>query len=244
MFWIILLACLLSGAGSVALAGLALLLPKPMRQRITPLVIAYATGTLLAAACIGMIPHALQAQPATRIMPVVLAGFILFFLMEKVALWRHCHQDKCSLHSQAGFLVLIGDALHNFVDGVAIAVAFLTSVPLGIATTVAVFAHEIPQEIGDFFILLESGYSKGKAFFYNLLSSLSALLGALVAYAGASQAKAAIPYVMAISAASFLYIALADLIPAHRIEAAPSSTAKQLVLIMAGIATIALFHIH
>jgi len=141
---------------------LFLLFPEGIRKLLVPWLISYATGTLLSAAFLGMIPASLEQAPAITVMATVLAGVVLFFVLEKFVLWRHCHEDQCEIHGRAGPLILIGDAFHNFVDGVVIATAFLTSMPLGIATAVAVIAHEVPQEIGDFAILLDNGYGRTK----------------------------------------------------------------------------------
>lgn len=181
--------------------------------------------------------------PASSALPTVLIGVVLFFILEKLVLWRHCHEEYCEVHRTSGPLILIGDALHNFVDGVIIAATFLTSIPLGIATSMAVISHEIPQEVGDFAILLESGYSRVRAFLYNIISSLGALLGALLAYLFFIELHKAIPYIMALSAASFIYIAIADLIPSlHRYTGLKYSI-PQLALMLAGIGTITLFHL-
>jgi zinc and cadmium transporter len=173
----------------------------------------------------------------------VLAGILAFFLLEKVVIWRHCHNAACERHASAGPLILIGDAFHNFIDGVAIAAAFTASIPVGVATALAVLAHELPQEVGDFAILLESGYSRRRALLYNLLSGLSTLPGALLAYAFLMAAQGLTPYVMALSAASFIYIAVADLIPGLHQRTDLKQAGSQLVLILAGISTIILFHI-
>jgi len=243
MVLLLIIACtLLTGAGAVALAGATLLLSEPARKRLTPLAVSYATGTLLGAALLGLLPHALAKLSAPRVLATVLAGIIAFFILEKLAIWRHCHVHKCEFHSSAGRLILIGDSLHNFVDGVAIAVGFVTSVPMGIAASVAVASHEIPQEIGDFFILLDSGFTRGKAFAYNLLSGLAVVVGGVLAYAWVSMAGSVAPYITAFSAASFVYIALADLIPGHRQETNLRSIVQQLGLILAGISTIVLLH--
>ena len=141
----------------------------------------YATGTLLAAAFLAMIPKGLAGAPTVNVSATVLAGIVIFFLMEKIVIWRHCHTAGCEVHGQAGALILLGDALHNFVDGLVIAAAFVTSIPLGMAAAFAVIAHEVPQEVGDFAILLDSGYSRRRAFLLNLLSSFTTLPGALAA---------------------------------------------------------------
>lgn len=204
---------LLSSVGSISLAGLFLLFPEKTRQLLIPCLISYATGTLLGAAFLGLIPHALNHLPASSALTFVLGGIVLFFILEKVVIWRHCHDKNCNTHRTAGSLILIGDAFHNFVDGAIIAAAFVASIPLGIATSLAVISHEIPQEVGDFAILLESGYKKEQAFWFNIMSSLSTLIGAVLAYLFLTEIDIVIPYIMAISASSFIYIAIADLIP-------------------------------
>src|SRR4030042_1983349 len=171
---LIVLFTLLGSICSVGLAALMLLFKGGRIAIITAVLIPYAIGTLLGAAFFGMIPHAQRQLSSEQVLPLVLAGLILFFVLEKFALWRHCHEKPCDIHTRAGTMILIGDSLHNFVDGVAIAVAFNSSIPLGIATSVAVIAHEVPQEAGDFAILLESGYSKSRALWLNALSSLAA----------------------------------------------------------------------
>jgi zinc and cadmium transporter len=241
------LAILFSLLGSVgAMGGAALLLafPDAMRQRLLPCLLSYATGTLLGAAFLGMIPQGLTKASPLAISGTVLAGLVGFFILEKLVIWRHCHDEDCEEHGhQAGTLILLGDAFHNFVDGVVIAAAFLTSVPLGIATALAVIAHEIPQELGDFAILLHSGISKTRAFAYNLLSSLTTLPGAIVGWFWLANVREAIPFVLAISAASFIYIAVADLVPSLHRHTALKSSAIQVGLILAGIATIAFFRL-
>lgn len=240
LFATIILWSIAGGVLSVLVAGLFLLIPTGLQQRILPAMISYATGALLAGALIGLIPEALQQAPAHTVLSLVLAGILMFFILEKLVLWRHCHDDDCHTHSAAAPLIVIGDAFHNFIDGVVIGAAFLSSVPLGIATTLAIIAHEIPQELGDFAILLHSGYSKAKALAFNLISSLSTVLGAVIAYFALHDVSNAIPYVLAISASAFLYIAIADLIPGMHRRVGLSPTLQQVVLILLGIATMVL----
>ena len=241
------LAILFSLLGSVgAMAGAALLLafPDAMRQRLLPCLLSYATGTLLGAAFLGMIPKGLEMAPALAVSGTVLAGLVGFFILEKLVIWRHCHDQDCAEHShQGGTLILVGDAFHNFVDGVVIAAAFLTSPALGIATALAVIAHEIPQELGDFAILLNSGLSKARAFTYNLISSLTTLPGVILGWYWLADVRQAIPYVLAISAASFIYIAISDLVPGLHRHTTLKSSVTQVVLLLAGIATIAFFRL-
>ena len=241
LLWILLFS-VLGSVGAVGVSALLLYFPQEIRKTLVPCLISYATGTLLGAAFLGMIPAGLEQAPAKVVMTAVLGGFVLFFILEKLVIWRHCHQTDCEVHSSAAPLILIGDAFHNFVDGVVIAAAFLNSVPLGIAAALAVIAHEIPQEVGDFAILLDSGYSRSKALLLNGLSSATTLPGALLTYFWLGETRAAVPYILAMSAASFIYIAAADLIPSLHRQTSPDASLRQLMLLLAGIFTIALFH--
>lgn len=241
LLWILVFS-VLGSVGAVGVSALLLYFPQEIRKTLVPCLISYATGTLLGAAFLGMIPAGLEQAPAKVVMTAVLGGFVLFFILEKLVIWRHCHQTDCEVHSSAAPLILIGDAFHNFVDGVVIAAAFLNSVPLGIAAALAVIAHEIPQEVGDFAILLDSGYSRSKALLLNGLSSATTLPGALLTYFWLGETRAAVPYILAMSAASFIYIAAADLIPSLHRQTSPDASLRQLMLLLAGIFTIALFH--
>jgi zinc and cadmium transporter len=233
---------ILGSIGAVAGAALFLFFPEGIRKVLVPCLISYATGTLLGAAFLGMIPAALKQASAPLVMATVLAGMVLFFVLEKLVLWRHCHDSACEVHGRAGPLILIGDAFHNFVDGVVIAAAFLTSIPLGVAASLAVIAHEIPQEIGDFAILLDNGYERRKAIVLNGLSAVTTLPGAVLAYFWLGETRAAVPYILAISAASFIYIATADLIPGLHRQVTAAASLRQFILLIAGISTIAIFH--
>ena len=233
---------LIGSVGAILLAGAYLLFPERIRQILIPCLISYATGTLLGAAFLGLLRHALDNAPAASILSTVLAGILAFFLLEKIVIWRHCHNAECERHAVAGPLLLIGDALHNFIDGIAIAAAFVASIPIGVTTALAVFAHEFPQEVGDFAILLESGYTRRRALAYNILSSLSTLPGAVLAYYFLMEVQQFTANIMALSAASFIYIAIADLIPSLHKQSDLRHAVNQFVLIMAGIGTILLFH--
>jgi len=241
--WIIIFS-LLGSVVSTGGAALLLYFSEGLRRLLTPNLVSYATGTLLGAAFLGMIPNALKNTQAAPILACVLAGIIFFFLLEKLVIWRHCHVEGCEVHSSAGPLIIFGDAFHNFFDGVVITSAFLTSIPLGVATGLAVIAHEIPQEIGDFAVLLDSGYSKQKALFYNLLSSITTLPGAVIAYFFLRTTDAIVPYILAISAASFIYIAIADLIPKLHQKSGIGAGIIQFTLILTGIGTIFAFSLH
>jgi zinc and cadmium transporter len=239
ILWWILGFSLLGSVGAICGAAVVLLAPESLRKRLLPCLLSYATGTLLGAAFLGMIPTALGLATPTLVSATVLAGLVMFFVLEKLVVWRHCHDEDCAEHGGAAPVILLGDAFHNLLDGVAIAAAFLTSVPLGIAASLAVIAHEVPQEVGDFAILLHSGYSKGRAFAYNLLSSAAALPGALLGYLYLDAARRLTPFFLAVSAASFIYVAMADLVPHLHRQVGLRSTAMQSALVLAGIATIA-----
>jgi zinc and cadmium transporter len=241
-FVLIIFFTLLGSVFSVLLAASLLLFKGKRLAAFTAALIPFAIGTLLGAAFFGIIPEALQSVDAESILPAVLAGILLFYLIEKVALWRHCHERPCDEHTKAGALILIGDSFHNFVDGVATAAAFATSIPLGIATSVAIITHEVPQEIGDFAILLESGYTRSRALFFNILSGMAALLGAVLTYFLLPVIQSWTPYLLAISAASFIYIALADLIPGRRSDGGLRNLVWELPLMILGIATIVALH--
>jgi zinc and cadmium transporter len=257
--WIILFT-LLGGVLSVLAAALFLLLPESQRTRVLPAMVSFAIGALLGAAFLAVLPHALAA-PGVRdmhaITGTVLLGLLGFFLLEKLVLWRHCHTHECEAHgaieainplaihghaTASGYLILFGDGVHNFVDGVLIAAAFLTDVHLGVVTALAVAAHEIPQEVGDFAILLHSGFTRSKALFYNVLASLTTVLGGVLAYFSLGVVQAALPYVLAVAASSFIYIAVADLIPGLHKRLEPRVTLEQVLLIGAGVLTIYFAH--
>jgi zinc and cadmium transporter len=241
---LIIIFSFLGSAGAVGGSALLLVFPERIRKTLVPCLISYATGILLGAAFLGMIPHALEHAQASSILTTILIGIVLFFLLEKLVIWRHCHDGECEIHGTAGPLILIGDAFHNFVDGVVIAAAFLVSIPLGAATALAVIAHEVPQEIGDFAILLDSGYSRQRAFVYNLLSSSTTLPGAIISYFSLKETQVVIPYILSLSAASFIYIAMADLIPALHQKISMGDSARQLILLLAGIGTILFFRLN
>lgn len=234
----------LGSLGGLLTASGFLLLGDGVRTRLVPVAISYAVGTLLGVALLALLPEALETLPPSRALGTLLAGVLTFFLLEKLVLWRHCHDadgQQCEVHtSSAASLVIIGDAFHTLVDGAIIAAAVLTSVPLGITTALAVAAHEIPQEVGDVAILLRAGYSRGKALTLNLLSATGGILGAAVMLAASQTVPLALPYVLAFAAGNFLYIAMADLIPDLHRGGVQGGAVKQMALIAAGLLTIVL----
>lgn len=227
---------------SVGLAGLLLLLGQKWLRRASSYMIPFALGTLLGAALLGMLPHALGELPTDTVLYCLLGGLILFYFLEKLAVWRHCHEEHCQVHDRAGVMILVGDTLHNFVDGAAIAAAFSGSFSLGVAASVAIIAHEIPQELGDFAILIESGFSRRRALFYNAASSLAALAGALLTYFLLPLAQLLSAYLLSFSAAGFVYIALADLVPGRRTSGGARSLLWEVPAMLLGMATVALLH--
>jgi zinc and cadmium transporter len=230
----------LGSCGGLLAASSFLLLGDAIRVKALPFAISYAVGTLLGVALLALLPQALASLPPARALGTLLAGVLSFFLLEKLVLWRHCHDtSECEVHtSSAASLVIVGDAFHTFVDGAVIAAAVVTSIPLGVTTALAVATHEIPQEVGDVAILLRAGYSRGRAFTLNLLSGIGGILGAIGMLAASQSLPGLLPHVLAFAAGNFLYVAMADLIPdLHRggLEGGPF---RQLLLIGAGVLTI------
>ena len=280
--WIVLFTAV-GGIASAAFAGLFLLLPEKTGLRMLPHFVSFATGALIGAALLGLLPEAMQSVGpggAHAIGVALLVGLGVFFIIEKLVLWRHAHshdhedpgeQGEHGQHGHddgghgrgehghdhsghgrehghghdhsrdgaAGVLVLIGDSIHNALDGILIAAAFLTNVPLGLVTTLAVAAHEIPHRVGDFALLLHAGMSRQRALVLNMATGLASVLGGIVAYFGLNKAQEALPYALALAAAGFLYIAVAGLIPGLHRRADPRTSLAQVVLMGLGVAVIA-----
>lgn len=254
------LACLAGGVLAIgAAAGTLALRPSRIGRLVS-----FAVGALLGAVFLELLPHALHDGSPERVMMTVLAGLLAFFLLEKLVLWRHSHDNHGARDGEAavmghshgatpdageghdfgrsGLMILIGNSVHNFCDGIVIAASFLANPALGVATTVAIVAHAIPQQVGDFAVLLHSGYRRRKAFAFNVATGLATLLGGLAGYFSLANMQQLLPTVLAIAAASLLYVAVADLIPSLHRRPEPLETAKQLVLIALGIAIIATVH--
>ena len=236
-FFLVLGLTVLGGLGGLLVASSILLIKEPARTKLIPWLVSYAVGALLGASMLEILPKTLEQLPAREVFPTLLLGILLFFVLEKLVLWRHCHTHDCEVHDGAVLPVVVGDAFHNFVDGAVIAAAAMTSLPLGVSTAVAVTAHEIPQEVGDFAILLHAGYSRGKALLLNLLSALASIVGAVAAFVAFDQVPALLPYFLALAAASFLYVAMADLIPGLHRGRTDASSLRQILLIGAGVVT-------
>ncbi|MES2501427.1 MAG: ZIP family metal transporter [Pseudomonadota bacterium] len=283
LLWIVLFS-LLGGVLSVAGAALVAL---NINKTAIPMLISYAIGAMLGAVFLEILPHAIEVAASPKQMTAtVLFGILLFFALEKLVLWRHCHGDHCEVHAvhtaeecpdpqtslspadstvtkykavavkqpsinahpqhhnhdhdrgRSGMMIMIGDTFHNFVDGVLIASAFMVDIKLGIVTAIAIIAHEIPQEVGDFLILLHSGYSKKQAFIFNLVSSLATAVGGFIAYFALSHVQTWVPTILGLAAASMLYVAVADLIPSLHKRTELRATISQLSLIACGVASI------
>ena len=252
--WIIIFS-LLGGVLSVLAASVFLLFNDKYQRKLLPHTVSFAIGALLGAALLALLPHAITLNENVDMHDLgltILIGLLGFFLLEKMVLWRHCHSSHCEVHAPSeshtsghehqkdasGTLIIIGDAVHNLVDGVLIAAAFMTDIDLGIVTALAVAAHEIPQEIGDFAILLNSGYKRSRALFFNVLASMATLVGAVIAYYSLQSMQQALPYILAIAASSFIYIAVADLIPGLHKRTELRETLQQIMLITLGVVTI------
>lgn len=291
--WII----LASFTGGVLSVSLAALFALNLRTAWIPMLVSYAIGAMLGAVFLEILPHAFsEASSIESISATLLFGLLLFFVLEKLVIWRHCHGDHCEVHAihteedcplthspaatagevrdnetrsnetkykavmvakppslrhvhshthshhhdsgRSGMMIMIGDTFHNFVDGVLIAAAFLVDIKLGVVTALAIISHEIPQEVGDFLILLHSGYSKKQALVFNLVSSLATLVGGLIAYYALQYVMSWVPYILGLAAASMLYVAVADLIPSLHKRTELKATISQVLLIAFGVSSI------
>jgi len=244
------------GIASAAFAVVFLWIREERAARILPHCVSFATGALLGAALLALLPEAIEGAGVAGAHPLgltLVAGLGVFFVIEKLVLWWHNHGDGDPGHGghshdqhfrgrehASGVLVLVGDSLHNALDGVLIAAAFLTSVSLGLVTTLAVAAHEVPHRVGDFALLVQAGFSRVRALYLNLATGLASVIGALAAWYGLRRALGVLPYALAFAAAGFLYIAVAGLIPGLHRRADPRASAIQVILIGLGIGVIAL----
>lgn len=203
---------LISFVGVVTLA-----LKDKILNKILLILIGLSAGALMGGAFLHLLPEAVEKSKGLDVYLLVLVGFILFFLIEKVLHWRHCHKGECDVHTFR-YMNLVGDSIHNFIDGLTMAASFVISIPLGVATTIAISAHEIPQEIGDFGVLVYGGFSKKKALFLNFIVALTAVLGGIIGYFISSNIENIVVYILPFAAGGFIYIAATDLIPEIRKE--------------------------
>jgi zinc and cadmium transporter len=226
-------------AGGLLVAALLLAFHQDVRTRVVPWLVSYAVGTLLGVSLLGLMPEALASLAPSTALGTLLAGIVTFFILEKLVLWRHCHEaEECHVHHGTATLVIVGDALHTFVDGVVIAAAVLISPGLGLTTALAVIAHEVPQEAGDFAVLLAAGYTRVRALLLNLTSAIGGLIGATAMLAFGSEAPRLVPFVLAFAAGNFLYVAMSDLIPTLHRGHLDSSAIRQVSLLALGVFTI------
>ena len=246
----ILAACFL---GTVLSLAIAALVAFRVQARWIPTLVSFAVGALLGVAFLDLLPHLFeQSKNPGRIAGAILAGILFFFVLEKLMLWRHHHHHdgEATAHpgvdhhdqGRSGWMIVIGDSFHNFTDGVIIATAFLADVKLGVVTSLAIIAHEIPSEIGDFLVLLHSGFSRGKALFWNFMSGMAAVAGALLAFFALSAVKEWLPEILAFATASMIYVAVADLMPGLHKRTAIRETLVQVVFIALGVCSIWLIH--
>jgi zinc and cadmium transporter len=248
-------------AGGV-LSTLAAAATLTLHRRFIPRLVSFAVGALLGAVFIELLPHALETGRAEHVMLTVLIGLLVFFLLEKMVLWRHAHghaehnpdadetEHDHALHdahddagARPGLMILIGNAVHNFCDGIVIAAAFLADARLGVVATIAIAAHAVPQQVGDFAVLLHSGFARRRAFAYNIAAGFATLAGALAGYVALAGMERLLPTVLAVAAASLLYVAVADLIPSLHRRPEPAETVRQMFAIGLGVAAIAGVHV-
>ncbi len=225
----------------LSLTGILLLsFREAIFRKCIPLFISIAVGALLGDAFIHLIPEALVGSNTTIMSLLIIAGILLFFVLEKFLHWHHHGEDTEASHIHpVGRLVLVSDIIHNFLDGVIIAASFMVSVPVGLATTLAVVLHEIPQEVGDFAVLLHAGYTKRRAFFLNFLTALSAFFGAALFLAIGEYAAPLTAYFIPLTAGGFIYIAVADLIPELQKTKRFRDSLYQLAAVICGVAAMA-----
>lgn len=237
-------------AGGLLSVVIAASLTVGLLARVVKSLVSLSAGVLLATALLNVLPEAFESEASPqRLFATLLGGLMFFFLLEKAELYRHGHhheQDEHHHHhgfdrhqaGRGGWSVLLGDSIHNFCDGVIIAAAFLTDTRLGVVTSLAIIAHEIPQEVGDYIVLLNAGLSRTRALAYNALSGLSAVAGGVVGYFVVGQWEALFPYLLVIAASSFIYVAVADLIPQLQQRMPLADTAAQLAWLATGMAIV------
>jgi zinc and cadmium transporter len=227
----------LGGFGGLSVAAGLCLFPEPVRRRVVPALVGYAVGALLGVALLDLLPEAIGALGARRALATTLTGVVTFFALEKLALWRHARAGGREYNPTVQ-LVLIGDVTHNLMDGALIGAAALVSVPLAVSTAIAVLAHEIPHELGDFAILLNAGYSRSRALLLNGLSESAGLVGAVAAVVSLRHLPILSPHFLAFASASFVYVAMADLMPEMHRGAIDVAALWQVTLVTAGVLTV------
>jgi len=224
----------------ISLIGvLALAIKDQLLHKLLFGLIGFSAGALIGGAFLHLLPEALEKTNSTVVFYYLILGIVLFFLMERYFYWRHCHEGVCNIHAFT-YLNLIGDGFHNFIDGMVIAVSFTLSVKLGIVTTIAIILHEIPQELGDFGVLVYGGFSKQKALFYNFISALTSMVGAIVGYFISDFARGFSNFILPLTAGGFIYIATSDLIPEIHKESNVKRSTSAFIAFLLGIIFMAL----
>ncbi len=237
------LALILSSTLLVSLISLigilTLLIKDKLLEKILLVLIGFSAGALIGGAFLHILPEALEKSKSVAVFYYLIGGIVLFFLLERYFYWRHCHEGVCDIHAFT-YLNLIGDGLHNFIDGMVIAVSFTLSLKLGLVTTLAIILHEIPQEIGDFAVLVYGGFSKKKALTYNFISALMAMIGAIAGYFLSDFALGFSNFILPLTAGGFIYIATSDLIPEIHKESNPRRSTAAFIAFLFGIVLMAL----
>jgi zinc and cadmium transporter len=238
-FIIIVIALFLASIGCLIIASLMLLLKDEDLNRFSTYFLYVASGILLGAAFLGMIPKVVSIAEPVKVTGFILIGILFLFILEKIVLWRNCWNEHCDRHSSASsFVALIGDGFHHIIDGIVLTSSFLVSTEMGLMVSISIAFHEIPKSLGDLSILIKNGLSRKKALWYKTLSVSTALIFGIAAYFLSKSIKIIIPYVLAFSAASFLYLSLAQLIPEMHRKTSLKDSISQVLLILVGIAII------
>jgi len=236
--------------GSILSLMLAYLFSKLKMVNYADYFVSFAVGTLLGAAFLEIIPHAYElSRDLHQISLIVLIGILVFFILEKLLVWRHCHGSHCENHSpvvnhdvKKGSILIIGDCFHNFIDGILIASAFIVDINLGLITALAIIVHEIPQEISNFSILINLGYSLSRTLLMNVITGFAMIIGAILAYFVLNDLEFLIPIILAFAASSMIYVAISDLIPSLHKKVEIKQTFQQTFSIFLGVLTIYLLH--
>lgn len=249
----IILATTLAGVVSISAAAV---FSFTLLSKVVERMVSLSVGLMLATSLLHALPEAFDSTASPRsLFATLLAGLLAFFVLEKLAIMRHSHHHEHDGHhhhhghdkseaGKAGWMILVGDGMHNFTDGILIAAAFLADPKLGLVTGLAIIAHEIPQEIGDFIVLLNAGFSRTRAYIYNLLCSLLSIAGGLLGYYFLDRASSLIPYVLVFASSGFIYIAVSDLMPQMQRRATLRESVPQVLLIATGVAIVVFFTSH
>jgi len=237
LFWILASTFIVS---LISLVGvLTLAIKDNLLHKVLFCLIGFSAGALIGSAFLHILPECLENSKSSTVFSYLILGIIIFFIMERYLHWRHCHEKDCHIHAFT-YLNLFGEAFHNFIDGIAIAVSFIISIKLGIATTLAIILHEIPKELGNFGVLIYGGFSRKKALLYNFISSLMAIIGAVMGYFISDFTHGFSNFVMPLTAGGFIYIAMSDLIPEVHKESNQKRATLAFIAFLLGIAFMAL----